>query len=92
VYIGDLKEQLEEAVEEEEGELFPKVEKDFPEKELAALGDEMQVLSEQLCQETPRSNVPGETASAAPLTEGSCITARAGNWAGRVHAAHFEYT
>jgi iron-sulfur cluster repair protein YtfE (RIC family) len=63
-----LKEEIEHHVEEEEGELFPKVEKAFPEQERVALGDEMQALFEELSQEEPRNEVPSETDQAAPLT------------------------
>jgi len=62
-----LQEQIEHHVEEEEGSLFPKVEKNFPAEELSALGDQMKALFDELEQGEPRMNVPGETGTAAPL-------------------------
>jgi hemerythrin superfamily protein len=62
-----LKEEIEHHVEEEEGSLFPKVEKKFPAEELSAMGDQMKALFDELQQGEPRKNVLGETDTAAPL-------------------------
>ena len=62
-----LKEEIERHVEEEEGTLFPKVEKNFPAEELSAMGDQMKALFDELQEGEPRKNVPGETDTAAPL-------------------------
>jgi hemerythrin superfamily protein len=62
-----LQEEIDHHVKEEEGKLFPKVEKKFPAHDLEAMGDEMQAMFEELCQENPRDAVPGETDEAAPL-------------------------
>ena len=62
-----LKEQIEHHVEEEEGELFPKVEKNFSADELSGLGDQMKALFDQVQKGEPRKNVPAETQAAAPL-------------------------
>ena len=62
-----LQEQIEHHVEEEEGSLFPKVEKSFPAEELSAMGDRMKALFDELEQGEPRMSVPGETGMAAPL-------------------------
>jgi len=63
-----LQEAIEHHVEEEEGELFPKVESQFSSQELAAMGDEMKTMFEELCQNSPRNEVPEETDEAASLT------------------------
>jgi hemerythrin superfamily protein len=62
-----LKEQIEHHVEEEEGELFPKVKKTLASEELDALGEQMELMFEELMQADPRERVPAETAQAAPL-------------------------
>ena len=63
-----LKEQVEHHVEEEEGELFPKVKKMFKEDELDDLGVVMQDMADDLkAAGAPRESVPAETGSAAPL-------------------------
>lgn len=62
-----LKEQIEHHVEEEEGELFPKVKKTLSAEELDALGEQMELMFEDLMQTDPREQVPTETAHAAPL-------------------------
>jgi hemerythrin superfamily protein len=66
--LAVMKEEIEHhAREEEEGELFPKVQKLFSEDELAGLGNEMLLRFESLLEQAPRTEVPGETAEAAPL-------------------------
>jgi len=56
------------AHEEEELQLFPKVRALFDEDELAALGNEMLAMFEQLLEKgAPRERVPTETRVAAPL-------------------------
>lgn len=66
--LSVMKEQIEHhAKEEEEGELFPKVKKLLSKDELEALGGEMMAMFEQLLEQEPRLNVPGETGEAAPL-------------------------
>jgi hemerythrin superfamily protein len=63
-----LKEQVEHHVEEEEGELFPKVRKMFKEDELDDLAVVMQDMADDLkAAGAPREAVPAETGSAAPL-------------------------
>ena len=63
-----LKEQVEHHIEEEEGELFPKVKKMFKEEELEDLGTLMEDTAEELkASGAPRDAVPAETGSAAPL-------------------------
>ena len=62
-----LKEQIEHHVEEEEGELFPKVRKNFTAEELDGLGVEMEAMFEDLQQSDPRNDVPNEIDEAAPL-------------------------
>ncbi len=62
-----LKEQIEHHVEEEEGDLFPKVHAAFTNEELEAMGTEMEQLYEELMQGEPRENVPAETEAAAPI-------------------------
>ena len=55
------------AHDEEEDKLFPQVKKMFSEDELAALGNEMLSMFEDLMDQEPRRNVPAETAEAAEL-------------------------
>jgi hemerythrin superfamily protein len=64
-----LQEQIEHHVEEEEGELFPKVKKLMSADELEALGQEMTATQEELeAEQEPREAVRDETEEAAPLT------------------------
>jgi hemerythrin superfamily protein len=63
-----LKEQVEHHVEEEEDELFPKVEKLLDETTLEALEQEMTATQEELLAKgNPRDQVPAETDRAAPI-------------------------
>jgi hypothetical protein len=63
-----LKEQTEHHHKEEEEHLFPEVRKLLDRGQLAALGREMMVLQDELCeQRAPRAAVLRETAAAAPL-------------------------
>jgi len=63
-----LQEQVEHHVEEEEEELFPKVEKLLDESTLEALEQEMTATQEELLAKgNPRDQVPGETEEAAPI-------------------------
>ena len=62
-----LKEQVEHHIEEEEGELFPKVKKAHGAQELEDLGALMEATAEELLQSEPRSQVPLETGAAAPI-------------------------
>jgi len=62
-----LKELIEHHVEEEEGELFPLVEKNFAREELDMLGQQMERMFEQLKQDEPRAAIPSETDQAPPL-------------------------
>jgi hemerythrin superfamily protein len=65
--LSVMKEQLEHhAREEEEGELFPKVRKLLSADELDALGGELLALFVDLLDSEPRTQVPLETAAAAP--------------------------
>ena len=66
--LSVLKEQVHHhAIEEEEGELFPKVRKLMSKDELAAMGNEMMAMFEQLMEGEPRLQVPSETREAAPV-------------------------
>ncbi len=66
--ISVLKEQVLHHVEEEEGDLFPKVKRMLKADELEDLGIAMEVLAEDLKEEgAPREQVPAETGEAAPL-------------------------
>jgi hypothetical protein len=63
-----MKEQIRHhAHDEEEDELFPKVRRLFNKDELAALGNELMAMFEDLLEREPRMQVPAETAEAAPL-------------------------
>lgn len=66
--VAVLKEQVEHHIEEEEGELFPKVRRMFKEDELEDLGVAMEDMAEDLkAGGAPRESIPAETGSAAPL-------------------------
>jgi hemerythrin superfamily protein len=62
-----LKEQIEHHVEEEEGELFPKVKASFSADELSELGEQMSEMFDELMQTEPRAEIPAQTDEAAPL-------------------------
>ena len=55
------------AHEEEEDKLFPMLRKQMSADDLAALGNEVLAMFEQLMTQHPSMNVPNETAQAAPL-------------------------
>lgn len=55
------------AHEEEEGELFPILEKLLDAEERAGLGNEVLAMYEQMLEQQPRELVPAETTEAAPL-------------------------
>jgi len=63
-----LQEDVEHHVEEEQDEMFPKVEKLFDEETLEAIAEAMQETQDELISEgDPRNAIPGETDAAAPL-------------------------
>jgi hemerythrin superfamily protein len=63
-----LREEIDHHVEEEENELFPKVEKLLADDELEDLGMVMEDLAEELKEGgSPRKQVPAETGEAAPI-------------------------
>ena len=62
-----LQEEIEHHVEEEEGELFPKVRKNFDSAELETMGQQMAEMFAQLEKKEPRLSVPSQTGHAAPL-------------------------
>jgi hemerythrin superfamily protein len=63
-----LQEDVEHHVEEEEKQLFPKVEKLFDEESLSELAEAMQETQDEMIREgNPREAIPGETDAAAPL-------------------------
>ena len=66
--VEGLREDVERHVEEEEGELFPKVARLFDEEELEAIGDAMRDTQDELRRQgNPRHAIPGETDAAAPI-------------------------
>lgn len=65
--VSVLREQVEHHVEEEEGELFPKVEQTLDSSDLDELGDEMETMFAEIMEDGPRHQVPGETDRAARL-------------------------
>src|SRR4051812_27503418 len=63
-----LQENVEHHVEEEETDLFPKVEKLIDEEQLEAIGEAMEQTQDELKAEgSPRDAIPGETDAAAPI-------------------------
>ena len=63
-----LQDDVEHHVEEEEEELFPKVQKLFAKEDLESLAEDMRQTETELRGEgNPRASVPGETERAAPL-------------------------
>jgi len=63
-----LQEDVQHHVEEEEGELFPKVEKIFDEEELETIASAMEQTEGELLEAgNPRDAVPSETDTAAPV-------------------------
>jgi len=66
--LAVLKEEVSHhAHEVEEQELFPMLRETMDEDELAALGNELLVMFEDLMKSSPRKQVPAETREAAPL-------------------------
>lgn len=66
--LSVLKEQIRHhARDEEEGKLFKKVRRMFDGDELAALGNELMAMFEELMEQEPRMEVPSQTREAAPL-------------------------
>ncbi len=63
-----MQEQVEHHVQEEEGELFPKVEKQLDEVNLEQLGGRMQSLFTREMKAGPGRNLPDQIDEAAPLT------------------------
>ena len=63
-----LKEMIEHHVEEEESDLFPRVEKRLGQSALKEMGARMEAMASELMEnKEPRQAVPGETSMAAPL-------------------------
>ena len=63
-----LQEDVEHHVEEEEGDLFPKVEKLFDQKALVAIAEAMRETQDELIRTgSPREAIPGEIDHAAPI-------------------------
>ena len=63
-----LQEDVDHHVEEEQDELFPKVEKLFDEETLEALGEDMEETQAELISAgNPRDAIPDETDAAAPI-------------------------
>jgi hemerythrin superfamily protein len=63
-----LREEIDQHVEEEESELFPKVEKLLADDELEDLGMVMEDLADELREGgSPRDQMPAETGEAAPI-------------------------
>jgi hemerythrin superfamily protein len=68
VKVNELREDVEQHVEEEEGELFPKVERLFDKVALERLGAVMEDLQGELLRRgNPRDAIPDETGAPAPL-------------------------
>ncbi|AKJ07699.1 hemerythrin HHE cation binding domain-containing protein [Archangium gephyra] len=64
-----LQEMVEHHVEEEEKELFKSVKKLLAKEELVTIGEQMEVMFNELIQTEPRMQVPRETDEAAPLPQ-----------------------
>ncbi|HEX5749960.1 MAG TPA: hemerythrin domain-containing protein [Archangium sp.] len=64
-----LQEMVEHHVEEEEKELFKSVKKLMTREELAVMGEQLEVMFNELIQTEPRMQVPRETDEAAPLPQ-----------------------
>ena len=62
-----LREQVQRHVEEEEGELFPKVRRNFDARELETLGAEMEAMFNEVTSQQPRDQVLTQIEQAAPL-------------------------
>jgi len=68
--LSVVKEQIRHhAHDEEEDTLFPKVRRLMDKDDLAALGNELIVMFETLLEQSPRKNVPAETAEPAALPQ-----------------------
>jgi hemerythrin superfamily protein len=65
--IKVLKEQVEHHVEEEENELFPKVQKELDAEQLKTLGAMMEEMFEAALDDDPSEKIPAETAEAARI-------------------------
>jgi hemerythrin-like domain-containing protein len=66
--VADLRDDVERHVEEEETDLFPKVQRLFDDETLAAIAAAMEETQTELVQAgSPRFAVPGETETAAPI-------------------------
>jgi hemerythrin-like domain-containing protein len=65
--IKALQEQIEHHVEEEEGELFPKVRALFDSASLEEMGTQMEELFDQLMAESPSEDIPAQTQRPAPI-------------------------
>ncbi|MGE5186180.1 MAG: hemerythrin domain-containing protein [Acidobacteriota bacterium] len=69
--LAVLKEEVRHhARDEEEGKLFPILERALTEDFRAALGNELLAMFEELLEQEPRNQVPSETTEAAPLEVG----------------------
>ena len=55
-----LREDVFKHVEEEEGELFPLVQKSFSKDQLSAMGDRMERMYDELAEEEPRKDIPSQ--------------------------------
>jgi hypothetical protein len=65
--VALLEEQVSHHVEEEEDELFPKVQKLMDAEQLEGLGQEMTATASELADKEPRRQIPMEVESAATL-------------------------
>lgn len=62
-----LRQQVEHHVEEEEGELLPKVKRNFDARELDILGAEMEAMFNEVKSQEPREQIPSQIEQAVPL-------------------------